>query len=454
MNIRNKILTYFSVTTILLVGSVLLFIYSLFSGYREEEFQLEQKNKVLTTLKFISEMKKIDQTMVELLGSATINNMYDEKILIFDKDKTLVYSSIDDTQIPMYQNILNSLSPQRRWYAQKDGLYDVIGMYVETNKTGFFGISKANDSSGYSKLNYLRRVLIISFIAIVIVLIAVIYFLSNQITSSIIQVTRQIKDFDFRKGIQPILTNNPKDEIALLVKRFNELMERMDKAYSFQKHAVHHISHELKTPIAILVSNFEKMEDETDIPKLQEYIKNQKEDTKSLGEIINSLLEIAKIESTKYLPDTRIRVDELLFDISGELESIYPQFHYSIEYSHIVEDETQLTAIANARLIKAAFTNLMLNSLQYSDDSVAHILISVKEKQLEIGFINSGIPIAEEEKQYLFQHFFRGANSKGKRGFGLGLVLVHKILEIHKGSISYNYTLSGNNVFTVSFPLS
>jgi len=64
------------------------------------------------------------------------------------------------------------------------------------------------------------------------------------------------------------------------------------------------------------------------------------------------------------------------------------------------------------------------------------------------------LPINLDEQQYLFQHFFRGENSKGKRGFGLGLVMVHKILSLHNGQINYTVEEPETNKFTILLPLS
>jgi K+-sensing histidine kinase KdpD len=230
-------------------------------------------------------------------------------------------------------------------------------------------------------------------------------------------------------------------------------MEKISEAFSFQKHAIHHISHELKTPISVLVSNFEKIEKETDIEKIQTLIKIQKEDTKNLSEIINSLLEIAKAESGNANKQERIRIDELIFDIADELKVVYPNFQFSVDYAQI-EDENHLMLFANVRLLKAALTNLMLNCIQYSDDEKARITIGNKTERIEITFENKGAVISKNETQFLFQHFFRGENSKGKRGFGLGLVFVKKILALHNGSISYSKLNEHSNIFTISIPLS
>jgi K+-sensing histidine kinase KdpD len=96
----------------------------------------------------------------------------------------------------------------------------------------------------------------------------------------------------------------------------------------------------------------------------------------------------------------------------------------------------------------------MVNCSQYSSDGTARIILSVESHQLKIEYINTGTTINIDEQQYLFQHFFRGENSKGKKGFGLGLVLVHKILALHNGSVKYSVEGDNTNKFTMFLPLS
>lgn len=454
MSIRTKILLYCSAITIILVGIVYFLIYNLFAQYRETAFQQKQELKIETTLELLTDIKNIDKALIESMDQLTINGLYDEKLLIFDKEKKLIYSSLDDTPIPNPEKYLNDLSPQNRRIDEKDSVYDIVGIYLEHDGKAFYGIRKAYDVTGYSTLKYIKDVLIISFLAIVITLILILYYLSGKITHSILSVTRQIRNYHFETNASPIYTDNSKDEIALLVTRFNELMLRMNQAYLFQKHAVHHISHELKTPIAVLVSNFEKIEKETDLQKIQEYIQIQKEGTKSLSDIINALLEIAKVESGKEIQQSKVRIDELLYDISAELSAIYPDFRCAIEYDETIDDEASLTIQANPKLIKVALSNLMINCLQYSSDGNVKIILSLNDKFLQIEYFNIGKPISADEQQYLFQHFFRGENSKGKRGFGLGLVMVHKILSLHKGQINYSVEGVDTNKFRLILPLS
>lgn len=454
MKIRSKITVYFSFTTLLITGVAFILVYLLFSQNRKEEFQVRQKEKIATTLDLLAKIKDTEGKLLEEIDLLTIHDLYDEKLLLFNSNKKLIYSSIDDIPIHFPEKILLQLTPENKWLYDKEDLYDIVGAHVESNGRVYYGISKAYDTFGYSKLSYLRNVLLVTFIIISIILIFVSSYLSQKITEPLALVSKKITDYNFEENYSPLAVSKSKDEVALLAMQFNKLMKRMNEAFAFQKHAVHHISHELKTPISILVSNFERIERETDSAKIKALISTQKEDTKSLSEIINALLEISKTESLNVLNQEKLRIDELIFDVAAELKNIYPNFKFLIEYDSENIDENQLTISANMQLLKLALVNLMQNCAQYGDENMAHVKVQAGNNEIKLVFENRGTPISEEENGYIFQRFFRGENSKGKRGFGLGLVLVHKIIFLHKGSITYHSENMQTNIFTVQLPLS
>lgn len=453
MGIRKKILLYFSLTTITLTGVTLFLIYILSYEFREEEFQQRQKEKIKTTLFFLSEIKNADKNLTEAFNRLTIHELLNEKLLIFDHNKELIYSSIDDTPVPYSEIILNKLTPQNVWFEGKDNLYDVVGLYFQNAGNTYYGISKALDRFGYSKLNYLKYVLLLAFIIITVIVIFIAYFLSKKITEPLISLTKQIGNYNFETENIPLVVKQTKNEIAILAEQFNKLMKRLNEVFSFQKHAIHHISHELKTPISVLVSNFEKIENETDETKIKALIKNQKEDTKNLSEIINALLEFTKVETGENVKNNFIRIDELIFDIADKLNILYPDFKYQIEYTNTLH-ENQLTVLGNARLLKAALTNLMQNCIQYSSNNKAKIIIDNSSNNLLVTFENDGSIINKAEEPFIFNQFFRGENSRNKRGFGLGLAFVSKIIILHEGFITYKSINENRNIFTISLPLS
>jgi len=453
MKIRNKILLYFSSTVIGLTLVSFVVIYYLFSEYREEEFQQQQHDKITSTVRLVSEYKKQSEQLSLLLDRQDINDFYDEKLLIYDESKQLIFSSIDNLEIRRANDILYELSPNTRWIETKSGEYDVVGVYLEYEGKPYYAISKAFDSQGYSKRDFLGKLLTGLFVVFTLVVWLITRHLSNIISRPIVALSEKMSGIVVEDS-STIAISTSTTELKNLTDKFNELLARTRESFVFQKHTVHHISHELKTPVAILVSELEKLQKEDDIGRIKQQIHRLTGNTKSLGSIINVLLEISKIDSGQKVLKKPVRVDELLFDSIAELNRIYPEYTFELNYPSDSFDEDRLYIPANRLLMKQAFQNLLLNGVTYSDNGKVEVLIGFPEAgTLRISFTNHGRPLSEEETRFLFSHFFRGANSRNKTGFGLGLVLTHRIIRLHSGRIEYDNPAGDVNRFVVDFTI-
>jgi signal transduction histidine kinase len=146
-------------------------------------------------------------------------------------------------------------------------------------------------------------------------------------------------------------------------------------------------------------------------------------------------------------------MDELVFDWVSEMKKIHPKFKFDVQFDEKIESVHGLSVQGNLRLLKMVIQNLLLNCVNYASDHRAQIYFKNQRGKLLIQISNKGKNISPEEIPYLFQHFFRGENSQGKRGFGLGLVLVNKIIQLHGGEIEYDSPSNSVNKFTLFFPL-
>jgi len=456
MKIRNKILIYFSSTVILLSAISLIVIYLLFSEYREEEFQQRQKEKIQFTVEMLTEYIEMSENLSRIIDELTIHDFYDEKMLVFDSEKELIFSSVDDLPIEGYNKILNELSPAKRWIETKEGAYDVIGIYLERNQKSYYAVSKAYDAFGYSKMFFLRNVLIGIFAGISVIVVLISLALSNKISRPITALAEKLNKFDMSsENTTEIQTETSSYELKNLTQKFNELLKRTNEAFSFQKHTIHHISHELKTPISVLVSELEKLKNLSDLEDVKSMLDSQINKAKSLGSIINVLLEISKVESGQKIRKQTLRIDELIFDIIEELKFIYLDFNFELNYFPDEIDEHRLNLNVNEALVRQALKNLMTNCVVYSNNSKASIKLNCSSSEnLKISISNSGKPVLKDEEKYLFNHFFRGENSRNKNGFGLGLVLTKRIITLNSGTITYSNPSDNLNVFELKFPLS
>ena len=451
MKIRNKILVYFSSTVILLSALSLVIVFILFSEHREEEFQQQQFSKIKYTVGLVDEFNKMSEEVSRLLDKQDIHDFYDEKLLIYDRNKKLIFSSIDNLDISKANAILNKLSVSNNWIETKEDGYDLIGVYVENNSKSYYAISKAYDYFGHSKKDFLQKVLIGIFTAIVVIVLLISFYLSNIIAKPISELTEKIEDYDLsNEKNEPLKIKTTTSELQDLSEKFNELTKRINDAFLFQKHSIQHISHELKTPIAVLVSELEKLEKQDNIQQIKSELYGQIQKAKSLGNIINVLLQISKIEAGQEISKNLIRIDDVIFDCISEINSLHPDFNFEVNFTPSNFNENTLTIQANEPLIKQAFLNLLINAVHYSDNQKAKITFDCNSDNLKISISNPGKTLLDEEQKFLFSHFFRGKNAKNQQGFGLGLVLSQRIFSIHNASINYRLENS-ENVFVVDW---
>ncbi|MDG5800623.1 HAMP domain-containing sensor histidine kinase [Marinilabiliaceae bacterium ANBcel2] len=455
MKIRNKILIYFSTTMILLTAISFTIIYILFSNYRAEEFLQQQNKRIQTTLKLLTEVVQDGENIQETMDVLTVYDFYDEKLLIFDENKQLIYRSKEDIPDPDIDEILPLLSQDNEWIKRKEGKYNVIGTHIIKDNKSFYAISKAYDDFGFTKLFYLGNVLIGIFLFIAAIVIFVAHFLTTKISKPLTILTNKLKSFKLgSKTDKELAIETSTYEIEQLTKRFKELLNRANDAFDFQKHTIHHISHQLKTPIAVIVSELEKIEQYNNVEDIKPAIQNQTVKVKSLGNIINILLEISKIETGQIVQKENCRIDEIIFDVIDELNIIYPDFSFEVYYEPESFDENRLIIHANPMLIRQVFQNLLCNCATYSDQLKAQIKINCANyKATKVSVINVGKPISGKEEKLLFNHFFRGKNSENRAGFGLGLVLTKKIVALCDATITYSNPKENLNIFELTYPL-
>lgn len=425
-------------------------IYTLFYNYRQEEYQQRMKDHSIAAITAIGESEKFNQNILQALNEVSVNRLYKEKTLIFDEHKKLIYSSIDDTVIEFPNDILKELNEKKDIVEKSEGTFDIIGIRYTFNNKVFYAISKAHDTFGYSKLSFLKITLITLFFIISGIILLISFLLSKQISEPLVQMAAALKIINIETANLKLPTPEIKDEIYLLSERFNELLDSLHTAYSFQKNAIHHISHELKTPIAVLVSNLEMLEFEKNVEKLKPGIQQLKEDSKKLGDMINILLDIAKVESQANLSFSTLRLDELIFESIETSRKIEPKFAIHFEMDEKVESDEDISIQGNQRLISMAIQNLINNCHSYATKKEAKITLKKQFHHIYIVVENPGNEIPKDEQEHIFSQFYRGKQAQGTRGLGLGLALVKKILDLHHAQITYEFE-NGINRFVIGF---
>jgi signal transduction histidine kinase len=106
----------------------------------------------------------------------------------------------------------------------------------------------------------------------------------------------------------------------------------------------------------------------------------------------------------------------------------------------------------NEELLKQVLLNLFDNACKYSDDNTAQVKISTDTKQCQIIIRDQGIGMADADRQRVFEPFYRAQNALGYDGFGIGLSISAKLIELHQGTLTVDSTLGEGSTFTISLP--
>jgi signal transduction histidine kinase len=453
MKLRNKIILFFSITFLVVLGFAVLTVYFSMAGYREAEFAQRLKEKTTTTYRLLIDFREIEHDLLQVLDETTINNLYDEKILLFDADGKLIYSSVDDTAILFPLQILKRLQAGEEEIYYTEGSYDVLAHVIRDKGKIFYAIGKANDRYGKEKLNVLGAILLGVFLVALALGVLIAVYLSRQISNPIVKLTHDVNSRDIN-NLSRVVTPSTGDEIASLAAGFNNMLARVEQAYSYQKNLIHHISHELKTPIAVLISNLERLQADNNPEQWKSHLEFQKNGLMQMASVISTLLSISKYESSNNHEFAEsVRVDELLFESFESLYQLNSKAKMDLYIHDSVRDADELLSPGHERMLNIAFLNILKNAIEYSDDQQVRVEIEKKDSKIAISIINNGPTISDKERVDLFTYFFRGHNSRLKSGIGLGLVMASKIIQLHKGAIAYSVTAENLNCFTVTLPV-
>lgn len=447
MNFKTRLTLLFVGLFILVMTAILSFIYISYADFRRDEFFSRLREKSFSTVRLLAEVNQIDKDLLKIIDRNTINKMYDEKVLIFNKENQLVYSSLDDETIPYSIALIEQIrTKEDKYYVDDDG-DEVVGLHYTDSGHDYVVLASAYDRYGIAKLRTLRDLVIGSLIGGTLLIALSSYFYIRQIFRPIEQLNKsiqQITENNLREFV-PIKKNN--NELSVLASNYNEMLARLYKAFELQRSFVRNASHELKTPLALMQSKLEKLmvlasgESQPIVSSLMEDINGQ-------ASLVESLLLLQRLQSGWPIPKSALRVDEILDDTAAEINANFPDMALEIDIEGSIKSDNQLTVNANPMLLRICFKNLLTNAALYSTSNDVHVTLSSRNTDVLINFSNQG---SDELPAQIFEPFYRQPGEQDKTGSGLGLSIVRQISETLRGHIYYEFANNQHN-FLLEIP--
>lgn len=264
------------------------------------------------------------------------------------------------------------------------------------------------------------------------------YFLTKKALTPLQKLTSEVSQIQAQNLSTQLPVPNSKDEIAQLTSSFNEMLTRLDNAFSTQKQFSANAAHELRTPLAVLQTNLEVFEKKQK-PEMIEYrqlFTMIKEQTARLSQLVGTLLDMTNLKS---VPRTdQVSLEELVDEVFCDLDPIAEKAGISIHFNDSSNQDLHTDVTGSYVLLYRAVYNLVENAIKYNRPH-GSVSVSVKQEngQAMVLVTDTGIGISPENQKKIFDPFFRVDKSRSRAmgGAGLGLALVDSIAKEHGGTV-------------------
>lgn len=354
------------------------------------------------------------------------------------------------------------------------GASDLLGVLTDRN------IASARDASERSDLAYSQarqRIVITIFLAGVLVAGATVH-VTRSISAPLVDLALRMHRLAASETSVEVVGTQRQDEIgemarAVVVFRNNaidlaenrhalaqqaamlqEKLAEEQRVALLQRNFVSMASHEFRTPLAIIdghAQRFISMRDRLTPDELTQRARKVRSTVGRMTQLINNLIGSARLIDGRielnYHP-TQVDLAALVREICRLQQELTPE-------AEILErlPSQPLLVYGDASLLSQVFGNLLSNAVKYSPDAgLIQVTALRRDAQIAVVVEDRGIGIPEGEQSQVFERYYRGSNTTGVVGSGVGLYLVKTIIELHKGSVALNSREGDGSRFTVQLP--
>lgn len=246
---------------------------------------------------------------------------------------------------------------------------------------------------------------------------------------------------------------NKNDELKHLSDTFNNMLDRVEEQFQREKQFVSDAAHELRTPVSVMMSHCEYLMQDLDLDKEQLHEAEILYDKiNHMASLVDALLVISRIEKKSYkLNEDNINLTTLAESVVCEMEKDSMKKNITLKLSDYL---TNCEFTGDMTLIVQLFSNLISNGIKYGKEG-GYVNITLRESNglIQISFEDDGIGIPEDKINYIWNRFYQVNNSRSDTdSFGLGLFMVKRIVELHKGSVEVSSVEGKGSVFIVTLP--
>ena len=237
-----------------------------------------------------------------------------------------------------------------------------------------------------------------------------------------------------------------------LVNKVNKMAMELDQMENMRQEFISNVSHEIQSPLTSIRGFAQALEnDQLSMKERHHYLNIIQSESTRLSRITEDLLRMAALESDK------VKFEPKLYRLDKQIRSLIlvcePQWREKELELDVALDEVQITA--DEDLLSQVWINLIHNSIKFTpENGVICIRLHSGPREIKFKIKDTGAGISEEDQVHIFERFYKADKSRTRStgGSGLGLSIVKKIVEMHKGRIEVESRIGDGTTFTVSLP--
>ena len=262
----------------------------------------------------------------------------------------------------------------------------------------------------------------------------------------ILKATEKIASGDFSVRLEPKHPYGSYDEYDLIKEYLNIMASDLSKSEILKSDFISNVSHEIKTPVAVIKNYSVLLEKENDPEKRAQYRRELVRASNRLSNLVGNILKLNKLENQELI------VEKKAFRLDGALEEAIVAFESQIEKKELeIECELEeISIVSSESHLEIVWNNLISNAIKFTEKG-GKVGVSCKwvDGMATVEISDTGCGIDAETGKHIFDKFYQGDTSHSGEGNGLGLALVKRVIDTLGGEISVKSELGKGTTFTV-----
>ncbi len=268
---------------------------------------------------------------------------------------------------------------------------------------------------------------------------------------TLIAATKEVKKGNFDVKVPIEADGKLHTEMDVLFENFNEMVNELGGIELFRNDFINSFSHEFKTPIVSIRGFAKELQygDLTDDQR-QEYAKIIAEESDRLAKLSISVLELSKLEHQQIITDkTEFWLDEQLRQCI-----VLQEPSWSEKKIDMIPELEEVKFFGNEEMLAHVWQNLIGNAIKFTPDGgIITVRLTADDRFATVSVADTGIGMDEETQRHIFEKFYQGDKSHARSGYGIGLAIVGRVVNLCNGTVEVQSSLGEGSVFTVRLPV-